>query len=470
MFRRLRWRLTLLYLGAGAFLSVSVALSAYGIVSYFFLRSTDRALEHTMAAQMQQLGEPLPELLAEAEETWNSGTSRLLPSALSRAVRPFLAETGEREHEGEEEREGEEEWDEYLETTSDNSLDAELAAIFVSALGDDGRLLPGFNTQASLLVPDRAAVEEAGEAGFDLRTIQVNGMRLRLLTYRLDQLTEPSYLQVGRSLADQDLLLRALLLGMSFLGAVSIAGVGVGSWWMAARTLRPTEQAWQRQREFVANASHELRTPLTIIRSSAEVARRESGASHSTGQLLDDILAETDHMAKLIEDQLLLSRLDAGKLELTLQPVSVQSLLEGLARTVERLPNASGVAVEVHSQACWVRGDPTRLRQVVLILLDNAIRHTPDGGRVTMRARRVADHVEIEVADTGTGIPPEEIEHVFDRFYRVDKARRRSEGGSGLGLPIAKALVEAHNGMIEIKSGPGGSTVVRLRIPALPGK
>lgn len=457
MFRPLRIRLTLLFLLAGGVLILAVAASSYGLISYYFQRSTDRALQHVMAEHMALLGESLPPELSEAEQAWYSSATGLLPPQVSAALRPLL------------EAQGQVDLDqlEFHESSAEQALDADLAAIFVLALSERGRLLPGFNLDASPLRPDREAVAEAAEHGYDWRTIQEDGTRIRLLTYRLDDLAEPTYLQVGRSLQDQERILGALVIGLVIVGAIGLSVLGGASWWLAGRSLAPTEQAWQRQQTFVANASHELRTPLTLIRSSAEVARRRVPTSSETAQLLDDVLRECDHMSQLIEDQLLLSRLDRGDIDLTLRPIAVEQLVSDLHRQVGRLPVAAERTILCESEDAWVLGDPTRLRQILLILLDNALENTSTGDSIRLVARRIGARVEVKVVDSGRGIPAEEVDLVHERFYRVDKARSRSDGHSGLGLAIAKSLAEAHRGRIRLESELGAGTAVTLTLPSL---
>jgi signal transduction histidine kinase len=454
MFHNLRLRLTLLYLAAGAGLSLAMALTAYGLVSYYFQRTTDRALQHVMAEHMELLGAELPTELWQAEETWYSGAASLLPPQISAALRPVLEQDPS--------------FDpgqvEFHETAGEQALDAELAAIFVLALNERGRLLPGFNLEASPLAPDTEAVEEALEHGHDFRTVRAGGTRIRLLTYQLQGIDQPRILQVGRSLRDQQQLLALLGVGLFVFGAVTLAGLAAASWWLAGESLRPTELAFERQQSFVANASHELRAPLTLIRSSAEVAR--SKASGKQASLLDDILHEVDHMSRLIEDQLLLSRLDVDRLPLTLQPIALHTLAGELVRQVQDLPAATGLAIGCSAEPIWTQGDPTRLRQVLHIILDNAIQHTPDGGTINVQVLANGSDVVVRVEDDGPGIPPADLGHVLDRFYRVDKARRRGQG-SGLGLSIATALVRAHRGELTIESQPGQGTTVSVRLPRL---
>jgi signal transduction histidine kinase len=237
--------------------------------------------------------------------------------------------------------------------------------------------------------------------------------------------------------------------------------LGAASWWLAGRSLIPTQRAWEQQQTFVANASHELRTPVTLMRASAEVALRGLPAPDvDRRELLEDILHECDHMSRLVEDLLLLSRLDAGRLKLERSAVPLAELLADVQRQTGRLAGEKGVRLSASSPSGIAWGDPTRLRQVLLILLDNALRHTPPGGSITVEAQPQGRHIQIAVADTGTGIAREHLPHVFERFYRADTARGGDGGSSGLGLAIAKGLVEAQGGQIRLGSQPGRGTRV----------
>ncbi len=248
-------------------------------------------------------------------------------------------------------------------------------------------------------------------------------MRVRLLTYRLTRDDGPALLQLGRTLADQDRVLTQLTGVMLRLGMTSAAALGAGSWWLAGRALGPAQEAWNRQRAFIANASHELRTPLTLLRASAEVALRGlPPTDRDQRELLDDIVQESDHMTRLVDDLLLLSRLDAGRLELNCERLAVDEVLGEVAREVDRLAQERGISLEYRLGGGLVAADRTRLRQVLLVLLDNALRHTPAGGRIELRSQLVGHNVMITVSDTGSGSAPEHLSQLFTRFYRVDSA------------------------------------------------
>jgi signal transduction histidine kinase len=202
------------------------------------------------------------------------------------------------------------------------------------------------------------------------------------------------------------------------------------------------------------------------MRAGAEVVQRTlPGADADHQAILADVLQECDYMSRLVEDLLLLSRLDAGGLVLERRAVDLPDLIADVQRQVGRLAAARGSTLVAEPIACTVLGDPIRLRQVLLIVLDNALRYTPPGGTIRLTARLQGRQVRITLTDTGPGIAPAHLPHVFDRFYRTDAARQAASGGTGLGLAIAKALVEAHHGQIGVESAEGQGTRVTVTLP-----
>ncbi|MEK7329150.1 MAG: ATP-binding protein, partial [Chloroflexota bacterium] len=447
MFRGLRWRLTLLYLVVALALVALTGVGTYQLLDYYFQTTTDLALQHVMAYEFRLLEAPLtPELIA-ADQAWYASRERTPP--------PTPTPRHESEGEGEE---GEEHTETHVsdDLAVEQAFDSQLASIFVLPLTAGGQLL--YPTTLPLpIAPDSEATRAALDGGYDWRTVRADdGKRVRLLTYRLDfEDGGPAALQVGRALDDQDRLLNQLLIGLLGLSGLGVILLGAGSWWLAGRSFIPAQKAWERQQTFISNASHELRTPLTLMRASAEVALRELPAHDEDGRaLLGDVLQECDHMTRLVEDLLLLSRLDAGRLSLERKAVSMPDLLTDVQRQMGRVAEERGVklAAAFAPAAGTVWGDATRLRQVLLILLDNALRHTPRGGEIRLESQQRGRQLQIVVADTGGGIPAEHLPRVFERFYRVEKSRSRELGGTGLGLSIVKHIVEAHGGQVAVHS------------------
>jgi signal transduction histidine kinase len=230
------------------------------------------------------------------------------------------------------------------------------------------------------------------------------------------------------------------------------------------------QAAFETQRRFLADASHELRTPLTAIRGNVEVALRQSADADLPPDVVDaleDARRESERMGRLIGDLLLLARADAPDAAESArrEPVRLDTLAREVTRTARGL--AGGQYLEVFAPApVAVEGDPDRLRQLLLALLDNAIRHTAASGQVVVEvAVEAPASAVLRVRDTGEGISPEDLPHVFDRFYRADSARARATGGMGLGLAIAKAIAEGHGGTIAVQSRPGEGAVFTVRLP-----
>ncbi|QJT06832.1 HAMP domain-containing histidine kinase [Streptomyces asoensis] len=239
---------------------------------------------------------------------------------------------------------------------------------------------------------------------------------------------------------------------------------------MAAHRTRLEEQ----RKVMVSDVAHELRTPLSNIRGWLEAAH--DGLAEPDPAFVSSLLDEAIQLQHLINDLQDLGAADAGALRLHLEPVSVDDLLGQVAAAHQGPAETAGVTLEVATAPGSpppppVEADPVRLRQAVSNLLSNAVRHTPPGGRVTLRSyvTEGGDEVAVEVADTGSGIPAGDVPHVFDRFWRAEKSRNRSTGGSGLGLAIVLKLAEAHGGTASVTSTEGQGSVFTLRLPAMTG-
>ena len=226
------------------------------------------------------------------------------------------------------------------------------------------------------------------------------------------------------------------------------------------------ERSFAQLRRFTADASHELRTPLTALRSVGEVGLRESRPPGEYREVIGSMLEEVDRLARLVDALLLLSRADLGAIELRLEPVDLVEVAKEAAEVVHVLADEKRQPLAVAASGPLpVRADRVLLRQAIVNLVDNAIRHGPPGQPIRLVGRFVDGHAAIEVIDAGPGIAREHHERIFERFYRVDRARSRELGGAGLGLAIARSTVEAHGGRIELESGIGRGATFRLLIP-----
>lgn len=262
-------------------------------------------------------------------------------------------------------------------------------------------------------------------------------------------------------------ILRFLLFALSGGTVVILILVYYGSRFMADRALIPIKESWQRQKDFVADASHELRTPLTVIQTNLELVMGNPDESvASQAQWLENIQSESKQMTKLVNDLLFLARADSEQQNLNLQHFELSTAIDEVLRPLIPMAEARGINLAAKLDTpTTVYGDENRIKQVVVIMLDNAIKHTPPDGQVTVQMQVKPDAVEIIVTDTGEGIAPEHHKKIFERFYRVDKARSKQQGGTGLGLAIADWIIRSHNGSITVTSAPGGGTTFCICLP-----
>ncbi|MCG6922748.1 MAG: HAMP domain-containing protein [Acidobacteria bacterium] len=237
-----------------------------------------------------------------------------------------------------------------------------------------------------------------------------------------------------------------------------------------AETLNDTfdrlQAAFEQQTRFTSDASHELRTPLSVVTNQAELALRRDRQPEEYRDALNAILEAARRMRAVVEDLLTLARADAGELSLRRDRLDLAAVVRDTAKLMAGEAERLGVAIEFDLADAALHGDRSRLQEMVMNLLANAIRYNRKGGRVTLRVRTGGGLALLDVSDTGIGIPPEQQALVFDRFHRVDKARSREAGGSGLGLAISRWIAEAHGGRILLESEPGSGTTFRVELPA----
>jgi heavy metal sensor kinase len=312
---------------------------------------------------------------------------------------------------------------------------------------------------------------------------------------------------VGRSVAREWAEVRAFAWQLAGAGAAVLAVGLAGGWVVSARVLRPVavisatassisaanlsgridaaavdrelaglagvlnamfgrlEAAFERQARFTADASHELRTPLAVIRSHAELALARPRSEAEYREALTACLRAAGRMAGLVDGLLTLARADAGKLDLTRAPVDLARLAEDTVDLLRPLAEAKGVSLSTDPAPATVTGDAGRLEQVVTNLVSNAVQYNRPGGAVLVRLRAAGGWAELAVEDTGPGIPEADRPYLFERFYRVDKARSRSAGGHGLGLAICKSVAEAHGGTVGFESECGRGSTFYVRLP-----
>lgn len=347
-----------------------------------------------------------------------------------------------------------------------------MEGMFYLVLDEQGIII--VNPQAISLdnLPDKESITQAVAGEPVLRTVHLgDGQRVRLYTVAMREGGRIiGVLQIGRSLTAEEhtlWMLQLLFLASGFMGIVLST---VGGLFLAERAMVPIRAAFKRQQDFVADASHELRTPLTLIRANAEIiARHPELPVSANADLLADILTEIDRLSRLVNDLLVLARADAGQEGLDIVDFAMDDLVRETARQFAPLAEKRGLALRVFAdQPVKVRGDVAKLRQLLMILLDNAVKYTPAGGEITVCCQRSTSGgrlpVTLTVSDTGPGIAPEHLPHIFERFYRADKARTH-DGGAGLGLAIAHWIVTAHKGRIQATSAPGQGTTFAVQLP-----
>lgn len=352
--------------------------------------------------------------------------------------------------------------DEHQEVLSDGSKEFSW-----TALEPGGRVIDKDPVAASLGLPDREMARETlREKDTVLATIRGADGGVRVVSMPMYESGElVGVIQYARSLQDNRNKVNGLILLLLPLGLGALGLAALGGQFMASRAVRPVREAFERQRTFIADASHELKTPLTLIRADTEVLRRGL-ADPEDQELTDDVLAEAGRMDAVLSDLLLMARLDAGQLPVKREAFDATPLVSRVVDRFAARASAEDAHLEVAaSDELLALGDPDRTEQTLAALVDNALRHTPPGGSVTVSCHARDGSVEIIVKDTGQGILPEQLPHVFERFYRADTARSREGGGSGLGLAIARDLAHAQEGDLEAENAEDGGAVFRLKLP-----
>ncbi len=388
-------------------------------------------------------------------------------------------------------------------------LDPNEGEHFTRVYDATGSLTFDDSPQADRPSVDQKTVEAALQGETTVRRVKVGdqNMRVRTLPVRRGG-SVVGALEVGLSESDVSDTLRILLLIIAVAYPVTLGATSFGGVFLAGRALAPIDQitriarrisaedlsrrldlrlpddelgrlahtfddmiarldeAFRRQRQFTADASHELRTPLTSIKGQVEVTLSRERSPQTYREVLGTVNEEVDRLIRLVGSLLTLARADAGQIPIAKERVDLAGLVASVVEQVRPLAEERGVALEVATApSATLEADEDLLLQLLLNLLDNAIKYTEKGGQVTVGWASRDGSMELRVRDTGAGIPPEQVPRIFDRFYRVDKARSRAEGGTGLGLSICRWIAEAHGGSISVESTPGTGSTFTLRLP-----
>ena len=312
---------------------------------------------------------------------------------------------------------------------------------------------------------DRAVLE--GPLFVDTKSSEDEDLRVYVVPLQDRPTDRIFFLEIGRSTEPERQALRQITLILAGGGALGVALAVAGGFVLSGLALRPIQTAMGRQRSFVADASHELRTPLTLIRANAELLQRPSSTTEETGETAAQIIAETDRLNNLVSQLLTLARADADHSAFHMERIDLAEIAADTAREMRLLAERRQITVECDTNGpVGVEGDDTRLRELITILIDNAIKYSDEGSSVRVSVEKADGQATLTVSDNGRGIPPDALPHIFDRFYRADKARSREIGGTGLGLAIARWIVDSHDGHIEIDSRQGEGTTISIELPA----
>ncbi|WP_027087493.1 sensor histidine kinase [Cohnella panacarvi] len=341
---------------------------------------------------------------------------------------------------------------------------------------EDGRVLP----MPGSSMFSEAQLKQLEPAGFSVepRTVKVDGQYFRVknnmypilnnLLVGIDgNIYNVTKIQLLINVSAEIGMLKRLKFIMLMGGALGIIVAIAAGYYLANRALIPIRKSMERQQQFVSDASHELRTPLSVIQANTELLLRhpEHTIEQDSGTI-STVLQETRRMSKLVGSLLMLARSDSNQLELERRPVLLDLIVRESVGKMQMLADHKHIVLQTDVDTpISMYADEERLHQLLIIVLDNAIKYTPEGGVVRVTCRKLAHSAQLEIEDTGIGIEPDGLPHVFDRFYRGDKSRSRHDGGTGLGLAIAKWIVERHVGKIRIESKLMIGTQVYITLP-----
>jgi heavy metal sensor kinase len=392
----------------------------------------------------------------------------------------------------------------YKDPATDTDLDAIVRIIGPGK--ETAYITPEFKR---LLLPETCITDPLhGDIWLGTVTAQ-NGQSARIYSMPLQRNGKIfGLLQVGTPLSSLSATINSIIVELILIAPLVLLLGAMGSYWLAARAFQPIqrliytartikagdlhqrvpvaethdeiqylaltfnemldslEQQMERQRRFTADVSHELRTPIAAIRSMTDVALAQEPQQDEHTNILRHVNGQAERLGHLISDLLTLVRADEGHIPFEREPVYLDQLATDVVETMQPLAQERRIRLQVRASApALILGDEARLMQLVMNLLDNALNYTSAGGSVLVSVTQKSTNIYLQVSDTGIGIAPEHVEHIFERFYRTDTARSRATGGSGLGLAIAKWVVREHHGTIGVDSQPGRGTTFTVILP-----
>lgn len=458
----IKWRLTIWY---GVVLSLILVIFASGIFIYF-----RNSLQDSIDAKIRSIGEVLSSSMTETHNTSVFGN-----------------------------------FERYLE----NVLGRKPKGKFIQIMDTSGRIGAKMSDiEGETLPTSFNALERAMRGEIVYETIERTKPRLRMVTIPImENKKVTSVVQVGTSLEDFDETIKKLLLIMIISIPTSISVTIVVGYFMAKKALRPVDQirraaikisssnldekidivgrrdelgrlaetfnamigrlkdAFQRVNQFSIDVSHELKTPLTILKGETEVVLRKEREKADYQKLLLSNLEEIDRMSCIIDDLLLLSKADTKKIKLDIEEVALRDLIMDVCLNMKVVADKKEVELQASElEDVRLKGDELKLRRMLLNVVENGIKYSHSGGKVTVSSYVNDGYAQIDVKDEGVGISKEDIKFVFDRFYRADRSRKRVSG-SGLGLSISRWIAEAHKGSIEVKSQPAQGSMFTIKLP-----
>lgn len=303
----------------------------------------------------------------------------------------------------------------------------------------------------------------------ELQTTSIGGQSYRLLNFPVSSFKNDApvqTIQIVYNLKHEKEMLSHLLMVIGFGSLLSVFIAILAGIYLANKALIPIRKSWDKQQQFVADASHELRTPLSVMKLNLEHLFRHP--DHSIEQESETIhmsIKEINYLSKMVSDLLILARSDSDQLQLNRETVQLEEIVHQVVKEFRTLAGLKSIKLSEELQPVKMVGDKERLRQLFVILLDNAFKYTKDNGAVSIKGSVNNARAIIEIKDTGSGISKEDLPFIFDRYYRGDKSRNRHLQGSGLGLSIAKWIVQSHSGRIWINSSEGEGTQVSVSLP-----
>lgn len=458
----IKWRLTLWY----GFI-LALILIGFASMVYIYFRNS---LENSIDTKIKSIGEVLSSSLTETHNVTVFGN-----------------------------------FEQYLE----NVLGRKPKGKFIQIMDRSGRIgAKTSDVEPEILKTSFSTIERAFKGETVYETLDNVSPRVRIVTIPImEGKRVTSIVQVGTSLEEFDETMKRLFLIMLISIPSSLGIALVGGYFLAKKALRPVDQirraavkisstnlderidvgqradelgrlartfnemierlkdSFQRVNQFSIDVSHELKTPLTILKGQTEVALRKDRAVADYKQVLNSNLEEIDRMTRIIDDLMFLSNANAREVRLNIEEVPLRDLVTEICLSMKVFADKKGVELAVNDLAdIKIKGDELKLRRMFWNIIENGIKYTPQGGKVDVASFVNNGYVRIDIRDNGSGISPNDIKYIFDRFYRGDKSRKR-ESGSGLGLSISKWIVEAHNGTIQVESRPGEGSLFSIKLP-----